>query len=267
MQNHHKNKMVILTYWKSHFILTSCLLKLYKIDLLYKISVTLQSCWYYYSGKHHGRLMLLTQIIFCKSLLFFFICIYTFLWVTLCVLSLSHSLRLCKPHLARKIHYHSPFTLNAIKIRIILTRNGVFTCDCECACDCGVSACAAGNKMIGSESARCETKRPVTDPGRSCKKSADFDQWRCISTFSRDASIRYSGSVSAPIRSFSADWVSFRRDRSKSDVVRILFCTVVKPHENHINIIKHHKVFVHYISSVLKQFRSLIRGTDEYLSR
>ncbi len=28
--------------------------------LLFKISATLQSCWYCYSGKHHGRLMLLT---------------------------------------------------------------------------------------------------------------------------------------------------------------------------------------------------------------
>ncbi len=79
--------------------------------------------------------------------------------------------------------------------------------------------------------------------------------------------IRYSGSVSAPIRSFSADRVSVRQDRSKSDVVRILFCAAVKPHEKHINNIKHHKVFVHYISSVLKLFHSLIRGTDAYLSR
>ncbi len=53
-----------------------------------------------------------------------------------------------------------------------------------------------------------------------------------------DASIRYSGLVSAPIRSFSADRLSVRRDRSKSDVVHILFCVVVKPHENHIKIIK-----------------------------
>ncbi len=36
--------------------------------------------------------------------------------------SLTHSLRQCKPHLARQIHYQLPFTLNAIKIRIILTR-------------------------------------------------------------------------------------------------------------------------------------------------
>ncbi len=79
--------------------------------------------------------------------------------------------------------------------------------------------------------------------------------------------MRYSGSVSALIRSFSAVRVSVRRDRSKSDVVRILLCAVVKPHESHKNIIKHHKLFVHYISSVLKLFHSLIRGTDEYLSR
>ncbi len=73
--------------------------------------------------------------------------------------------------------------------------------------------------------------------------------------------------VSALTQSFSADRVSVRRDRSKSDVVRILFCAVVKPQESHINIIKHHKVFVHYISSFLKLFHSLIQGTDEYLSR
>ncbi len=46
----------------------------------------------------------------------------------------------------------------------------------------------------------------------------------------RDASIRYSGSVSAPIRSFSADRVSERGDRSKSDIVCI--CVIVKPHES-----------------------------------
>ncbi len=52
---------------------------------------------------------------------------------------------------------------------------------------------------------------------------------RCSSK-TRDASIRSSGSVSAPIRSFSADRVSERRDRSKSDIVHILLC--VKPHES-----------------------------------
>ncbi len=59
------------------------------------------------------------------------------------------------------------------------------------------------------------------------------------------------------LRSFSADRVSVRRDWSKSDAVRILFfIVVVKPHESQKNIIKHHKVFVHYISSVLKLFHS-----------
>ncbi len=48
----------------------------------------------------------------------------------------------------------------------------------------------------------------------------------------RDASIRYSGSVSAPIRSFSADRVSERPDRSKSDILCIIFCVIVKPHES-----------------------------------
>ncbi len=61
------------------------------------------------------------------------------------------------------IHYQSPFTLKAIQIRIILTRNDMFTHDCdiysECACGCDVSACVAGNKRIGSESARRETVR------------------------------------------------------------------------------------------------------------
>ncbi len=47
------------------------------------------------------------------------------------------------------------------------------------------SLCTAGNKRIGSESARRETDRPVTDPGRSCEKLTDFNHWpvnRCIST-------------------------------------------------------------------------------------
>ncbi len=57
--------------------------------LLYKISVTLQSCWY--SGQHHGRIMLLPEIIFCKCLFVSTtVCIYKF-WVTLCVLSLSNT--------------------------------------------------------------------------------------------------------------------------------------------------------------------------------
>ncbi len=68
-------------------------------------------------------------------------------------------------------------------------KNNVLTrdCDiyCECARGCDVSTCAAGNKRIGSESARRETDRPVTDPGRSRGKSDDSDHWpvnRCIST-------------------------------------------------------------------------------------
>ncbi len=56
--------------------------------------------------------------------------------------------------------------------------------------------------------------------------------WLTSDVLFRDASIRYSGSVSAPIRSFSADRVSERRDRSKSDIVCILFCVIVKPHES-----------------------------------
>ncbi len=59
-----------------------------------------------------------------------------------------------------------------------------------------------------------------------------------VGKITRDASIRYSVSVSAPIRTFSADRVSVRRDRSKSDIVRILFCVIVEPHERHTNIIK-----------------------------
>ncbi len=57
----------------------------------------------------------------------------------------------------------------------------MFTLDCdiycECARGCDVSAWAAGNNRIGSESARRETDRPVSDPGRSCEKSADSDHW------------------------------------------------------------------------------------------
>ncbi len=66
---------------------------------------------------------------------------------------------------------------------------------------------------------------------------------------------------------FLPDRVSIRWDRSKSDIVRILFCVIVKPHERHKNIIKHHKVFVHNIPSVLKLFHSLMWGRDEYLSQ
>ncbi len=40
---------------------------------------------------------------------------------------------------------------------------------------------------------------------------------------------------------FLPDHVSVRRDRSKSDIVQILFCVIVKPQERHKNIIKHHE--------------------------
>ncbi len=80
-----------------------------------------------------------------------------------------------------------------------------------------------------------------------CRKVALQEQgWRPLFSginlqLGKDASIRYSGSVSAPIRSFSVDQVTVRRDRSKSVAVCILFRVVVKPHESHKNIIKHHK--------------------------
>ncbi len=72
------------------------------------------------------------------------------------------------------IHYQSPFTLNGIQIRILLTRKRraytqLLYHTVECACGCDVSACAAGNKRIGSESA--------CGPGRSCEKSSNFDHW------------------------------------------------------------------------------------------
>ncbi len=47
----------------------------------------------------------------------------------------------------------------------------------ECARGCDIIACAAGNKSIGSESARRETDRPVTDLGWSCEKSVDSNHW------------------------------------------------------------------------------------------
>ncbi len=82
----------------------------------------------------------------------------------------------------------------------------------------------------------------------------------------RDASIRYWGSVSAPIQSFSADQLSgqTRPIQIRSCAFKvIIFGVVVKPHGSHKNTIKHHTVFMHYISSVLKLFHSLIWGIDE----
>ncbi len=69
----------------------------------------------------------------------------------------------------------------------------------------------------------------------------------------RDASIRYSGSVSAPIRSFSADRVSERRDRSKSDIVCILLL-LFSPTKAQ----KHYKAPLSQSPSVLKPFHSLM---------
>ncbi len=132
-----------------------------------------------------------------KSLLFIFLPQYTSLRFTLCVLSLSHTVQASSG--TTSIHYQSPFPLNAIKIRIILMPNDVFTrdCDiyCECAHGCDISVCAAGNKRIGLESARHETDRPVTDPGWSCEISANYDR-RSISNPKS-----YSSSSSSPLLS------------------------------------------------------------------
>ncbi len=63
------------------------------------------------------------------------------------------------------------------------------------------------------------TKGPAVKSTSICSLSLML--WSFIGVTGRDASIRYSGSVSAQIRSFSADRVSVRRDRSKSDIVCI----------------------------------------------
>ncbi len=93
----------------------------------------------------------------------------------MCCLSLTHSLRLCKPHLTRhKYIINRHFQLMPFKLES-------FSREMTCIL---ATACAAGNNRIGSESARRETDRPVTDPGRSCEKSADSDHWpvnQCIS--------------------------------------------------------------------------------------
>ncbi len=61
--------------------------------------------------------------------------------------------------------------------------------------------------------------------------------------------------------------IGYRSDETDPNPMLCVYCcVVVKPHESHKNIIKHHKVFVHYISSVLKLFHSLIWGTEEYLN-
>ncbi len=65
----------------------------------------------------------------------------------------------------------------------------------------------------------------------------------------RGAPIRYSGSV-------SFRYWHFLLERGIG----------LKPHKSYKHI-KQHKVFVHYISSVLKPLHSLMFGTDEYLSQ
>ncbi len=59
--------------------------------------------------------------------------------------------------------------------------------------------------------------------------------------------------------------------RSDETDLSSIFCIanivfLVKPHKSHKHIIKH-KVFVHYISSVLKPLHNLMWGTNEYLSQ
>ncbi len=88
-----------------------------------------------------------------------------------CAVSLTHSLRLFKPHLARHKYIISRrLHWMPLKLESFSHENDVLTrdCDiyCECACVCDVSACAAGNKRIGSELARLETDRPVNDQMR-----------------------------------------------------------------------------------------------------
>ncbi len=134
------------------------------IEILpYKISVTLGSCWYCYSG-----------------------CTYTFLRVTLYVLSLSHThSRLYKPHLARhkyiisrRLHWMPLKSFSRETTCILATV--ISTVSVRVA----VTSLPAPLAIIGS--ARHETERPVTDPGRSCEKSADSDHWlvnRSISNF------------------------------------------------------------------------------------
>ncbi len=84
---------------------------------------------------------------------------------------------------------------------------------------------------------------------------------------SRDASIRYSVSVSAPILAFSNG-----SGIGQTIPIQIRYCAYTilcycwAPRK-HKNIIKHQKVFVHYIPSVLKPLHSLMWGRDEYLSR
>ncbi len=81
-----------------------------------------------------------------------------------CAVSFRHSLRLRKHHLARQKYIISCLLHGmALKLESFSRENDMLTCDCDiyckCARGCDVSACAAGNKRIGSESARRETDR------------------------------------------------------------------------------------------------------------
>ncbi len=83
------------------------------------------------------------------------------------------------------MHYRSPFTLNAIKIRIILMRNYMYTRDCDIYCECAHGCVTSLPAPLAiKESARNRHDVRLTDPGWSCEKSADFDHWPvnwCIS--------------------------------------------------------------------------------------
>ncbi len=62
--------------------------------------------------------------------------------------------------------------------------------------------------------------------------------------------------------------IGYRSDEADPNpILCVYYCVIVKPHKSHKHIIKHHKVFAHYISSVLKPLHSLMWGTDEYLSQ
>ncbi len=114
------------------------------------------------------------------------VCNYTFLRVTLYVLSRAptHS-RLFKPHLARhkyiisrRLHWMPLKSFSRETTCILATV--ISTVSVRVA----VTSLPAPLAIIGS--ARHETDRPVTDPGRSCENSADSDHWpvnRSISNF------------------------------------------------------------------------------------
>ncbi len=96
----------------------------------------------------------------------------------MCGVSLTHSLRLFKPHLARhkyiiirRLHWMP------LKLESFSCENNVLARDCDLLWVCAWLwrlACAAGNNRIGSESVRRETDRPITDLGRACEKSDRF---------------------------------------------------------------------------------------------